>query len=422
MTLVAKLKRRKNQQKEFIQIRTCFMKMKPAEFIALSACTMMLTAMGIDIMLPALSKVREHFGLRPDSTASSLVIVFFFLGQTAQIFFGILSDRFGRLPILKVGFPLYIVGGIAAAFAPGLEFMFAARFVAGVGASAVLMTTIAGVRDRFVGDEMARIMSLIFTIFLFTPILAPFIGLAILSVSSWQMVFLFPPLFAVIVFLWSLRLEESLSPQNRLALNWKSIGLSIRTILSNRVFLRYTIITTILFTALSSYVASSEHIVGEIYGKPELFPWFFAGIGLVMSLCTFLNSRLSSKFGARQTIRSLLALYAITGLVLLVYTLAFGDPPNILVFFIAIALLMGINIAVEPNSSALALEPMGNMAGMASAVYGTFFFFAGASLGSVISQLLVHGVFPLVIGFFLIGIITVTLVLTDTRPLSKKNG
>ena len=148
------------------------MKMKPGEFIALSACTMMLTALGIDIMLPAFGKLREQFGLATDSTATAKIISFFFMGQVAQIIFGTLSDRFGRLSILRVGFPLYIIGGIAAAFAPTLAIMLAARFVAGIGASAVFMTTIASVRDRFVGDQMARTMSLIFTIFLFTPVVS----------------------------------------------------------------------------------------------------------------------------------------------------------------------------------------------------------------------------------------------------------
>jgi MFS transporter, DHA1 family, multidrug resistance protein len=184
------------------------LKMKPAEFITLSACTMMLTALGIDIMLPAFAQLRVHLGLTADSTATAKIISFFFMGQVAQIIFGALSDRFGRLPILRVGFPLYIMGGIAATFAPSLEIMLAARFVAGMGASAVFMTTIAGVRDRFVGNKMARIMSLIFTIFLCTPVIAPFLGVAILSVASWQAVFLTPPLFAVIVFLWSLRLKS----------------------------------------------------------------------------------------------------------------------------------------------------------------------------------------------------------------------
>jgi DHA1 family bicyclomycin/chloramphenicol resistance-like MFS transporter len=398
------------------------MKMKPGEFIALSACTMTLTALGIDIMLPAFGEIRRHFGLSPESTDTAQIISFFFMGQIAQIVFGALSDRFGRLSILRIGFPLYIIGGVAAAFAPDLELMLAARFLAGMGASAVFMTTIAGVRDRFVGDQMARTMSLIFTIFLFTPVLAPFLGLAILSVSTWQMLFLTPPLFAVVVFLWSLRLEESLPVGQRIPLNWKSISESVRKVLGNRVFLRYTGVTTVLFTALSSYVASSEHIVGEIYGRPELFAWIFAGIGLLMSLCSLLNSHLSSRYGARRTIRWLLIVYTVVAGFLLLFTFTIGDPPDIVLFFGALALLMAINLAVEPNSSALALEPMGDTAGMASAIYGTSFFFIGASLGSVISHLMVTSVFPLVLSIFIIGLMTILLVFSDLRPFGKESS
>jgi DHA1 family bicyclomycin/chloramphenicol resistance-like MFS transporter len=391
------------------------MKMKPAEFIALSACTMTLTALGIDIMLPVFAELRKQFQLPSESTATAQIIVFFFMGQVAQIIFGILSDRFGRLAILRVGFPLYIVGGIAAAFAPSLPIMFAARFVAGMGASAVMTTTIAGVRDRFVGDKMARVMSLILTIFLFTPILAPFLGIAILSVSSWKIVFLTPPLFAVFVFLWSLRLEESLLPAQRSSLIWKTIRHSLKQVISNRTFLRYTGATTILFAGLSCYVASSERIVSEIYHRPELFTWIFAGIGLLMSFCALLNSRLSSRFGAQRTLRWLLVAYTIIAAVLLLYSLSVGDPPGMFPFFIGVAALMAINLAVEPNSSSLALEPMGKMAGMASAVYGTCFFFIGSSLGSIISALMVNGVLPLVIGFFAIGVFALLLVFSDRR-------
>jgi DHA1 family bicyclomycin/chloramphenicol resistance-like MFS transporter len=295
--------------------------------------------------------------------------------------------------------------------------MLVSRFVAGVGASAVFMTTIAGVRDRFVGDHMARVMSFIFTIFLFTPVVAPFLGLAILSVASWKIVFLTPPLFAVAVFLWSLRLEESLAPGQRSALQWSGIFQSIKKVLGNKIFLRYTIITTMLFAALSSYVSSSEHMVGEIYDRPELFAWIFAAIGLGMACCTLINSHLSSRYGARRTIRGLLVIYTIVACLLLVHTLAYGDPPNMIVFFIAVGLLMGINLAIEPNSSALAMEPMGNTAGIASAVYGTFFFFIGASAGSVISQLMVNGVLPIVISFVGIGIIAIILAFNDRREL-----
>ncbi|HVU57608.1 MAG TPA: MFS transporter [Puia sp.] len=394
------------------------MKMRTAEFIVLSACTMALTALGIDIMLPAFARLRVHLGLRPDSTETAKIISFFFMGQVAQIIFGVLSDRYGRLSILRVGFPLYIVGGVAAAFGPTLPAMLAARFVAGVGASAVFMTTIAGVRDRFVGDQMARIMSLIFTIFLFTPVLAPFLGVAIMSVSSWKMVFLTPPLFAVIVFIWSLRLEESLPRERRIPLDWAIIGRSIRRVIGHRTFLRYTAITTFLFTALSSYVASSEHIIGDIYGRPKLFPWIFGGMGLVMSMCSLLNSRLSIKYGARRSIKGLLTVYAVIGTALLLCTLILGDPPDMRLFFMGVTLMLAINLAVEPNSSALALEPMGDTAGMASSIYGTTFFFIGATLGSVISQLMRNGVLPLTLSFFIFGLITLVLVYTDKETVT----
>jgi MFS transporter, DHA1 family, multidrug resistance protein len=371
----------------------------------------MLTALGIDIMLPAFADVRRHLGLSPDSTAPAQLISFFFMGQIVQIFFGALSDRYGRLAILRFGFPLYIIGGIAATFAPTFPLMLAARFLAGVGASAVFMTTIAGVRDRFVGNQMAKTMSLIFTIFLFTPIVAPFLGIAILSVASWQIVFLTPPLFAVLIFIWSLRLEESLPAEKRSSLKWMDVSRSILKVIGNKTFLRYTIVTTMLFTALSSYVASSEHIVGTIYGRPDLFAWIFAGIGLLMSLCSLLNSRLSIIFGARRSIMGLLLAYTAVGTFLLIWTLVIRDPPEIALFFICVASMLAINLAIEPNSSALALEPMGQMAGMASSIYGTIFFSVGASVGSVISHLLVDRVFPLVLSFFVIGVLSLALVL-----------
>jgi len=391
------------------------MKMKTAEFIALSACTMMLTALGIDIMLPVFGEIREHFKLSAESTATAQIISFFFMGQVAQIIFGALSDRFGRLAILRVGFPLYIIGGIAATFAPSLGIMFAARFVAGMGASAVFMTTIAGVRDRFVGDQMARILSLIFTVFLSTPVYAPFLGLAILSIASWRVVFLTPPLFAVIVFIWSLRMEESLPKEKRSSLNITGIIQSVKKVLSNKTFLRYTAITTILFTGLSSWVASSEHIVSEIYGRPQLFAWIFAGVGLCAALSTLTNSRLSYRFGARPTLRWLVIFYTIVAAILLLFTFLFSNPPQLIVFVAAVAILIGINLAVEPNSSALAMEPMGDKAGLASSIYGTSFFFVGAGIGAVISNLMEENVFPIILSFFLIGIITLLLAFGDRR-------
>ena len=394
---------------------------KSSEFIALSAFTMTLTALGIDIMLPVFGELRKYFGLGHDSTATADIITFFFMGQVAQFIFGILSDHYGRLPILRVGFPLYIIGGVAAAFAPSLPMIYAARFLAGMGASALFTTTIAGVRDRFVGDQMAHVMSLIFTIFLLTPVIAPFLGSLILSISSWRMVFLTPPIIALVVFGWSsLRLRESLPRENRVPIKWDNMQRSIRMIMANRPFLRYTAITTLLFSVLSTYVSSSERIVGEIYGHPELFKWIFAGMGLLMVCTTFSNSYLSSRFGAWRSIRGLLIVYTVVGGGLLLFTVLSGNPPNMKGFFIAIAFLLSINLAIEPNSSALAMEPMGDLAGLGASVYGTFFFFIGSGAGSVIGHLMAHGVFPLVLSFFVAGIAALMLAMGDRQPFTRR--
>lgn len=390
-------------------------KMSSTEFIALSACSMALTALGIDVMLPALAQVRASFDLPEASTETAKIISFFFMGQVAQLVFGVLSDRFGRLKVLRTGFPLYIIGGFGAAFAPSLHLIYAARFVAGMGASAVFTATIAGVRDRFVGNEMARIMSLILTIFLFTPVIAPFLGSVVLSFSSWQGVFLTPPLTAILVFLWSLRLEESLKPDDRLALKLSVFGRSVKEVLADRTFLRYTLVTTLLFTVLSSYVSSSEHIIGVIYQKPALFPWIFGGMSLFLACCTFINSRLSLKYGAQRLVRWFLSLYTLIGLGLLLLTLVQGDPPDMLLCFIGIGLMLGINLATEPNSSSMAMAPMGHKAGMAASIYGTSFFFFGATAGALISDLLDHHLLPLIASFFLAGLVSYILAKTDTR-------
>jgi len=389
--------------------------MTRAEFIALSASMMILTALGIDIMLPAFGEVRRAFHLSPDSTETSLIIASFFLGQVAQLGFGAVSDSWGRLAILRIGFPLYIAGGLAGALAPDLPTIYLARFVQGMGAAAIFMITVASVRDRFAGDEMARTMSLVLTVFLFTPIVAPFLGAGLLAVSSWRIVFLVPPIFAVGVFLWSLRLEESLPPERRRPLDLAGVMRAVRDVLGQATFLRYVAITTVVFSVFSSYLASSERIVGEIYGRPELFPWIFAGTGALQSVSTFANARLVRRFGARRTLRALLLIYSAVAGALTLAILWRGDPPGIAIFFAGIVTLVALVPTIEPNSSALALEPLGALAGTSAAIYGTTFFFVGSLAGTFVSRLLVASVAPLAIGHAIAGAVALALAFTDRR-------
>lgn len=374
------------------------------EFITLVACILMLTAVAIDIMLPTFDELRDRFDLGSESTATARIVTFFMMGQIGQLFFGPLSDRYGRLPIMRIGFWLYIGGCVAAAVSPSLAWMFGARFVVGLGAAAMSVSAVASVRDRFVGDKMARTMSLILTIFLLVPIMAPLLGSVILSVSSWQVVFLTPALVAVIVFGWSFRLNESLLPEQRSQLDWGTLSGSVRHVLSDRVFLRYTAITTILFSAFVSFVSSSERIISEIYDRPDLFVLIFSGTGALMAIFSYSNAQLVSRFGTRRTVRGLLTAYWAIATILMFLALMSDGTPRLIIFFALVAILQGINVAAEPNSGAMALEPMGGEAGMAAAIYGTSFLVLGSLVGSGIDSLLVNSIVPLAVAYFIAGL------------------
>lgn len=374
---------------------------------------MLLTALAIDIMLPAFGAVRHYFGLMPTSTETARIVTFFFFGQLGQIVFGVLADRYGRIPVLRLGFLLYISGCVATVFTPGLFGLLIARFITGLGASALFVGAVACVRDRFSGNDMARTMSFILTIFLIVPIIAPLMGSAILAIAGWKMVFLTPALFAILFFIWSLRLQESLPPETRSVLNLRSLVRSIKQIWRNRVFARYTIATTILFAAFSSYIGSSERLISTIYGQPSLFVSIFGAVGLLMAIFTFLNAQFVARWGARTTVRGLLFGYVLVAGLLLLLTLLGKGHPNIFIFFALVALLQSLNVAAEPNSSSLALEPMGPMAGLAASIYGTSYLVVGALAGSFIDRLLVDSVTPLATAYLIGSFLSFLLVITE---------
>jgi len=176
-----------------------------------------------------------------------------------------------------------------------------------------------------------------------------------------------------------------------------------------------------MFAAFSSYISSSEHMISEIFKRPELFAWIFAAVGATMALFTFLNAQFVKRFGAQRTIRTLLVVYLVLAGIVLLLTLALHGLPNIFVFFAIIALLQGIYVAAEPNSSALALEPMGATAGMAAAIYGTSFFVVGSFLGSFIDRQLVNSVTPLAVGYVIAGLFALVLVFSGRTSTNAIN-
>ena len=364
------------------------------EFIVMMSMITALTAMAIDFMSPAFGEIREHFGLGASSTSAALIITVFFLGEVSQVLFGPLSDRFGRLPILRAGFLIYAVSAIASTFAPSFSMMLVARFIWGLGAAALQVSANAIIRDRYRGNEMARVLSIVMSIFLIVPILAPVAGAALLSVSSWRLVFSFPAVLALGVFLWSLRLAESRPESNKIALEFGAIARAFRHVASNRTTVRYTVGSLFLFAAFSSFLSSFERVIGEIYGRPTLFPYAFAGIASVTAVVMVVNSRLVTRFGTRPTVIRQVTSYLVGAAVYLVLTVAADGVPRLAVTIIALSVVLTLNTASSVNFGALALEPMGEQAGIAASAYGSIYVGGGALLGSLIDRQLTDSITP----------------------------
>ena len=376
------------------------------QFTALLAAIMALGALGIDLMLPVFDEIRTHFGLAEDSTDVAQIVTLYFLGMASgQMLYGPFADRYGRRPVLYVGLTIYAIAAVGSAVAPTFPLMLLSRFVWGVGAAGPRVMVVAVVRDVYEGDAMARAMSFIMAVFVTVPILAPSLGAAIAALGPWQIIFWFCAFYAVVVGLWAMRLDETLSEENRRDLALRPVLDAVREVFTTRQSLGYTMAMVFLFGAFTSYLASSELIVGEIYGRPGLFPFIFGGVAAAMGSAMLFNAKIVHKLGVHQTVRFAVAGYTALALGLLVVVLLTDGKPSFWVAIIGISAVLVMHATMIPNVNAVALEPLGHMAGMASAVVGTMSLGGGALLGTLIDRNLAGTITPLVVGMVLYGFI-----------------
>lgn len=385
-------------------------------FTALLSMIMALAALGIDMVLPALDEMREHFGLAPDSSRVAQVVTAFLIGLAlAQYFYGPLADRFGRKPVLYAGLLLYALGALGASVAPTLELVLVSRLIWGIGAAAPRVVSVSIVRDIYSGEEMAKAMSYILAIFIMVPVLAPSIGAALIAVFPWQSVFVFGAVTAVIVAFWARLLPETLDPADQRPLNRAAILGATREVLTNRQALGYTLARTLTFGAFSSYLASSERIFGDIYGRPDQFPFIFGGIAAVMGAAMLTNGKLVDRIGTRRIVHAFLISYVIGGFVFWGVTAAAAGQPSFWTFVLGLAAIAFMHALLIPNFNTVAMWPMGHIAGTASAVIGTMSVAGGALIGAVIDQQYTDSVTPLVIAFAILGGLAFLMVLWAER-------
>lgn len=339
------------------------------EFIALLALLFATIALSIDAMLPALPQIA--LALSPeDPNKAQLVITSFVLGMgLGTLFAGPLSDAFGRKATILAGFVLYIIAALACWAAPSLETLLIARVVQGIGAAAPRTVSIAMVRDMFKGREMAQIMSFAMMIFTLVPAVAPLMGQGVIALAGWQAIFVAYVVFALLVMGWfSLRQPETLLRAARRPLSWPALVAASAEVLSHRVVQISIAAQALTMGMLFATLSSMEGIFSDLFGRGASFPLWFGVIAMASMIGSILNARLVMRLGMRRMV-------TVTYGVLLGVTLAYlglvavmdegsGFALHIL-WSIVLFAVMGLTLG---NLNALAMEPVGHVAGMAASV------------------------------------------------------
>ncbi len=384
------------------------------EFIALAAALMALNALAIDIMLPALQQIGASLGVEDENHRQYVITAYIAGFGIAQLFFGPLSDRFGRRLPLLLGLAVYVAAAIGAAFAPSFETLLILRFVQGLGAAGTRVITVSVVRDAFGGRAMAEVMSLVFMVFMVIPVIAPGIGQIVMLFSEWHMIFVVMALFALAFTAWAaFRLPETLHPEYRRAFNLRTVAGGFRIVLTNRVSLCYTLATTSVFGALFGFINSAQQVYVGIYGLGVWFPVVFAAIAGMMAVSSFLNAKLVGRFGMRRLSHGALIGFIIVNTLWFVLSL-YGEL-SIYLFVPIFAVAMLHFGWIGSNFNSIAMEPLGHLAGTASSVQGFMQTVGGGVIGATIGQLFDGTTTPLAAGFCGVSLAALAFVLVGER-------
>ncbi|MDP9009836.1 MAG: multidrug effflux MFS transporter [Pseudomonadota bacterium] len=379
------------------------------EFVVLAAATMSTQAIAIDAMLPAFPIIVRVLHVADPNHGQWIVTAYMTGLGVGQLFWGLMSDRFGRRPILFGGLTLYVIAALLCSLTGSFHGLLAWRFVHGLAAACVTVTR-SVVRDLYAGRQMARVMSLTFVVFLMVPILAPSLGQLILLMAPWRYIFVVFAAFAAMVATWGfLRLPETLHPEYRLTLTRQHIVGAVKLVLGNRASICYTLAMMVMFGTIMAYVGMVQQIFSEVFSRPALMPSMFALCAIFMGMAAYLNSRIVERLGMRLISHTaLLAFIAVSGLHVLIAALGWEQ---IWTFVVLQAVAMGCFSLSVSNFGAMAMEPVGSVAGIAASLQGFISTFSGALIGAFIGKQFNGTTVPLVAGAMCCGFASLGFVL-----------
>ena len=387
--------------------------------VAFLAFLSMMGAFGVDASLPAFDEIRSDVGLDPGSNRITLMITVYLVGNAlGQMLCGPFADRFGRAPVLRVGLVVAALGIAGTISSQGLPALLASRLLWGLGngAPANMRATVA--RDLYLGDHMARVVSRVMGFFLLGPIVVPLLAEGILAVGSWRTVFTVGLALAGVGTVWSLRFGETLAPVDRRPLGWAATGAAFHQIVKNRTTVGYLVALTFTQAAFFVWLGSSQPVFDLVYGRADRFAVMFSAGGVVQAVGFFSVGWFINRYGAHRVAVTSIGLVLVLNVALVALVARADGRPSFWVWFILITASNVFLSMVTPTGLALALQPMGAIAGTAAGVIGASSMAGSAVLAALVDVRISTTVTPMTVGYLLYGALAMAAALW-ARPESR---
>jgi MFS transporter, DHA1 family, multidrug resistance protein len=356
-------------------------------FVVMLGALTALTALSVDMSLPALPRLAAVFATTPDKAqlTLSVFLIGFAIGQLA---YGPVSDRFGRKPVLLFGLVVYTIGGIGCAFAGTIDQLILFRLLQGIGGCVGRVMGPAIVRDEFHAQQGAQVLSYVTLVMALAPLVAPVIGGYLLVIADWQAIFVVLAAFGTVVLaVIAARFGESSKHRDPQATEIATLLRNYGRFLAHRACLGYALINCFVFAGLFSYISGSSFVFIEVFGLPsQVYGILFGVTATAFMAGASLNGRFVRRRAPHIVLRVGLAIVLVGGAAMLACAVAASEALGIAGVLVPIVVYVFGMAFVFPNATAAAMEPMPRMAGVASSLLGSSQMATGSLAGYLVNR------------------------------------